>query len=286
MRFGPRERLGYPSRMNAPGQMRVFDRALMRAHRNRAAAEFARHSALFEETAGQLIERIDGIRQSFRAALDLGAHAGILSRRLNERGIRFVVAADVSEEMLKHAPAPRVAADEEFLPFAPGSFDLIVSNLSLQWVNDLPGALMQIKNTLRPGGLFLAALIGGVSLHELRACLLEAELKIMGGASPRFSPSVDLPVASALLQRAGFDLPVVDKETVTLEYADAFALMHDLRGMGASNTHLERLRQPPHRRIFTEAGRLYQARFGVKGRIPATFEILFMHGVKAANPAG
>ncbi|MGE3622296.1 MAG: methyltransferase domain-containing protein [Bdellovibrionales bacterium] len=258
---------------------RVFDRSLLRTRRHRAADGFSAHSALFDEIAEQIVERLGDIKQTFHTALDLGAHRGALAAKLSERGIPFVVAADISEKMLRRKPA--VAADEEILPFAPASFDLVVSNLSLHWTNDLPGALLQIRNVLRPGGLFLAALIGGNSLYELRTSLMEAELSITGGVSPRLSPTIDLPAGSALLQRAGFAMPVTDEEAVTLTYPDIFALMRDLRGMGETNTHAQRLRRPPPRRLFAEAGRLYRARFaGSDGRIPATFEIVFLHGTQ------
>lgn len=263
--------------------MAIFDRALVRRRRDRAARGFAAHGALFEETAALLMERFGDIKQEFHAALDLGAHGGHLARRLIENGVPLVVAADMSAKMLRDNPCPCIAADEELLPFAVGSFDAIVSNLSLHWVNDLPGALAQIKKTLRPGGLFLAALIGGNSLHELRACLLDAELAVTGGASPRLSPTIPLAAASALLQRAGFALPVADAETITLTYGDMFALMRDLRGMGETNAHLHRRRTPARRRIFTEAAQLYRERFaGADRRIPATFEIVFMHGSRMA----
>ncbi len=174
-----------------------------------------------------------------------------------------------------------VAADEEYLPFKPNSFDLITSNLSLHWVNDLPGALAQIKTALKPGGLFLAALLGGESLHELRVCLMEAELAMTNGASMRVSPRIDLPTASALMQRAGFGLPVTDSELITLTYPDAFALMHDLRGMGEANACVQRLKHPTRKAVMFETARLYKERFaGADGRIPASFEVLFLHGWK------
>ena len=267
--------------------MTVFDRVLVRKRRDRAAAGFGAHAALFEETSGRLIERLGDIKQDFRVALDLGAHNGYLARRFSERGIPFVVTADISEKMVRPAAGHRVAADEEFLPFTPGSFDLIASNLSLHWVNDLPGTLLQIKNALRPEGLFLAALVGGESLCELRTCLMEAELAVSGGAGPRLSPTISPPTASALLQRAGFALPVTDEEKVTLTYKDVFALMRDLRGMGETSAHLHRPRNPARRRIFTETGRLYRERFGdAEGRIPATFDIVFMHGIKSVETGG
>jgi SAM-dependent methyltransferase len=169
--------------------------------------------------------------------------------------------------------------DEEFLPFAPESFDLIVSNLGLHWVNDVPGALTQIRAALKPGGMFIASLVGEQSLHELRGCLVDAELAVMGGISPRLSPTIDLHGASALMQRAGFALPVADKESITLRYMNMFALMRDLRGMGQTNTHAGRVRQATRRGIFFEAARLYQDRFGdMQGHIPATFDIIYLHG--------
>jgi SAM-dependent methyltransferase len=263
------------------GQMKIFDRVLVRRHRNRVGADFALHNVLFEEVAAQLIERLSGIKQEFHSVLDLGAHDGLLARHFAENGASFAIAADISETMLKQKDSSfsRIVADEEMLPFAPGSFDLVVSNLSLHWVNDVPDVLMQIKKALRPGGLFLASLIGGGSLIELRTCLMEAELATTGGASPRLSPSIDMPTASALLQRAGFNLPVTDQENITLEYADAFALMRDLRGMGETNALIDRLRRPTRRRVFTEMARLYRERFGAAGgKIAASFEIVFLHG--------
>jgi SAM-dependent methyltransferase len=272
--------------MSDSSQITVFDRALVRRRRDRAALRFAAHVALFEETAAQIIERLDGIKQDFRAALDLGAHDGRLAARLVARGIPFVAAADFSPAMIRQASGIRLAADEEFLPFAAASFDLIVSNLSLHWVNDLPGALAQIKRALRPGGLFLAALIGGDSLHELRSSLMEAELTLRGGTGPRLSPMIAPPTASALLQRAGFSLPVTDGETLTLAYPDMMALLRDLRGMGETATHRHRPRGVFARRIFAEAERLYRARFTTdEGGLPASFEIVFLHGVAGA-PAG
>jgi SAM-dependent methyltransferase len=267
--------------MDEPSQIQVFDRALVRRHRQRAAAGFMAHKALFDEVAAQLIERLDDIKQPFRTVLDLGAHDGALARHLAERGIPFVVTTDLSEKMLQTANKAAVVCDEEFLPFSPNSFDLIVSNLSLHWVNDLPGALVQIRNALKPNGLFIASLIGGGSLYELRTCLMDAELKIAGGASPRLSPMIEMQTASALMQRAGFSLPVTDMENVTLTYPDLFALMRDLRSMGESNANEQRLRHSSRREVFDEAGQLYRDRFALDdGRLPASFEILFLHGCR------
>ena len=170
-------------------------------------------------------------------------------------------------------------ADEEAFPFAPESFDLIVSNMRLHWVNDLPRVLAHLREALRPEGLFLAALLGGATLQELRTCLMDAELAVTGGVSPRVSPTLDLGTASALLQQAGFQLPVADQETITLVYPDMFALMRDVRSMGEANAHTQRLKHFTRRAVFTEAARLYQDRFPAEGGgIRARFDLVFLHG--------
>ncbi len=241
----------------------LFDRSLVRHHAKRAAARFAEHRALFDDTAAQLEERRRDVLRSLPHALDLSPFP-FLARREDDDLI-------VSNRAL--------ALDEETLPFAPHSFDLIVSNMGLHWVNDVPGALAQIRASLRPEGLFLAALIGENSLYELRACLLEAEIAVTGGASPRLSPMIELQSASALMRRAGFALPVADIETVTLLYPTMFALMRDLRGMGQTNAQTNRLRWPTRRAVFFQAAKLYQERFGTaEGLIPATFDIIYLHG--------
>jgi len=281
MEFGGSEGLGHSRPMKPANQILVFDRALVRQHRDRMAPGFAAHSVVFDEAAGHLMERLKDVKRDFTSILDLGAHHGALVHQVMQDKKTFVVAADLSEKMLQPVSCSSVVADEEYLPFATDSFDLILSNLSLHWVNDLPGALIQIKNALRPDGLFLGTVLGGQTLYELRTCLLEAELSITGGISPRLSPTIELQAASGLLQRAGFVLPVTDQETITLTYTDVFALMHDLRGMGEANAHRERLRRSTRRAVFMEAARLYQARYATAdGRIPATFEVLFLHGWK------
>ena len=187
------------------------------------------------------------------------------------------MAADLSPALASRAGAPAIAADEELLPFAPASLDLVVSNLSLHWVNDLPGALLQIRKALKPDGFFCAAMLGGETLVELRHCLIEAEQSVSGGMSPRVSPFADVRDAGALLQRAGFALPVVDSDVITVTYTDAFALMRDLRGMGETNAVLARRRVPASRALLFEAARLYAERFTEPdGRIPATFQVLHL----------
>ena len=172
-----------------------------------------------------------------------------------------------------------LVADEELLPFKEHSFDAILSNLSLHWVNDLPGALAQIRSCLKPDGLFLASLFGTGTLQELRTALMEAELAETGGASPRVSPFADLRDAAGLLQRAGFALPVADADAVTVTYGDFFALLRDLRGMGETNILIDRLKRPTRRTVFARAAAIYQERFAdAQGRLPATFQVLFLTG--------
>lgn len=267
------------STLPSSNAIQVFDRALLRRRRQRAVANWTAHDFLKREMAAALRERLDDIRHAFPRLLDLGSHGGELIEALRGRaGGELAVSTDLSRHFLSARAGLRVVADEEFLPFAPASFDLIASALALHWVNDLPGTLLQIRDTLRPDGLFLAAMLGGSSLTELRQCLLQAESEIEGGASPRVSPFVDLRDAAGLLQRAGFALPVADIDRISVTYSDAFALMRELRGMGESNVVLERRRTPLRRQTLLRAAALYADRFGrPDGRIVATFEIVYLH---------
>jgi SAM-dependent methyltransferase len=173
----------------------------------------------------------------------------------------------------------RVVADPDLIPFRDRSFDLAVSALALHWVGDLPGALVQIRRVLRPGGLVLAAMLGGSTLVELRTALIEAELMEEGGGSPRVSPAAELGDVAGLLLRTGFVMPIADAEKITVTYRDVLALMRDLRGMGETNALTARRRTPLRRATLACAALLYTERFGQSdGRIPATFEILFLTG--------
>ena len=257
----------------------LFDRRARRQHRDRATrrgcVEF-----LHGEVADRLIERLDDVKRQFRLALDLGAHHGALSRALGcRRWIEQTIAADPSFGFLAQLSGRRVAADPDLIPFHDGSFDLVTSMLELHWAGDLPGALVQIRRILKPGGLFLAAMLGGSTLVELRTALIEAELIEEGGASPRVSPAAELGDVAGLLLRTGFAMPVADAEKITVTYPDALALMRDLRGMGETNALTARRRTPLRRATLARAALLYAERFGQRdGRIPATFEILFLTG--------
>ena len=174
---------------------------------------------------------------------------------------------------------PRVVADEEALPFADGSLDLIVSALALQFVNDLPGTLIQVRRALKPDGLLLAALLGGDTLTELREAFAAAESEVEGGLSPRVAPFADVRELGGLLQRAGFALPVVDSDRLTVRYDSVVALMHDLRRMGATNVLSERRRTPLRRATLRRLAEIYAERFAdADGRLRATFEIVWLSG--------
>ena len=254
----------------------LFDRGAVRRQRERAAASLPAHDFLFREAASRLAERLDEVRRTFPLALDLGGHGGVMAEALQGRGrIETLVESDLSFAMARRGRGLRVVADEEFLPFRPASVDLALSCLSLHWVNDLPGTLLQLRHVLKPDGLLLVSLLGGDTLHELRRALLEAEAEAAGGASPRVSPFTDVREAGALLQRSGFALPVIDSDTITVSYPDALALMRDLRGMGEANALSERRRGLTPRAVLLRAAERYQALFAdAAGRIPATFRIV------------
>lgn len=262
--------------MTEAGPIRIFDLSAVRQHRARAATSRRRADFLFLEAAERLADRLEDLRRRFPCALDLGSRDGTLSRVLHGRGgIEWLVAADAALAFAKAAPPPRLVAEAEALPFAPAAFDLVLSNLTLHWTNDLPGALLQLRRMLKPDGLLLASLFGGDTLDELRRVLMEAEIAEEGGVSPRISPFADLRDLGALLQRAGFALPVIDSDTIEVTYADALALMRDLRWMGESNAVALRRRNFTRRATLLRAAELY--REGVvraDGRIPARFQII------------
>lgn len=258
----------------------IFDRRLLIRRRDRVAAAVGQHEFLLARVADDLIERLAATQRVFPAALNLGAYHGLLGRRMRQMpGTETVIDAEPSWRLLQQCGHPRVQADAEALPFADASLDLVVSGLALQLANDLPGALVQVRRALKPDGLLLAALLGGNTLTELRQALLAAEEEITGGAAPRVAPFADVQDLGALLQRAGFALPVVDSDTVVVTYADALALMHEVRAMGGANALRARDRRPLRRAVLQRALGVYQERFGLpNGRVPATFEIITLTG--------
>jgi SAM-dependent methyltransferase len=253
----------------------IFDRALLRARRARAAA-LGPATFLLERAADDLAERLSVVLRTFDLAIDLGTPGDAVRRRLAAR-VGTMIAVNETRE-IKDTPLA-VAADEEALPFRDGSLDLVVSALALQFVNDLPGTLIQIRRTLKPDGLFLAATIGGESLSELRQAFAQAEAEVEGGASPRVAPFADLRDLGALLQRTGFALPVTDIDRVLVRYPSPLALMHDLRRMGATSALIERRRAPLRRATLQRMFEIYANQFAdADGRVRATFEIVSLSG--------
>lgn len=259
-----------------------FDRAALRRQRDRAAPRLSAHDFLFREVGERLLDRLEEIRRAFPVALDLGGRDGLLGRLLDGRGgVETVLTVEASPAMARRAAAPAIVAEEEALPIAASSVDLVLSNLALHWVNDLPGALIQARQALRPDGLFLAAIAGGDTLHELRVSLMEAEIEVAGGVSPRLSPLTDVRDAGGLMQRAGFALPMVDSDMLTVSFDSPFRLMADLRGMGETNALRERPRGLTRRAVLSRAAKIYAERFAdpdEPGRVLATFQILFLTG--------
>jgi SAM-dependent methyltransferase len=252
----------------------VFDRLLQRRRRQRAAA-LSPENFLLEHVAGELADRLSVVLRRFEIGIDLGTPGDAVRASLRRLGsVATIVGADVIVR-----PKPFVIADEEALPFGDAAVDLVVSGLGLQFVNDLPGALTQIRRALKPDGLFLAALLGGETLTELRQAFAAAESEIEGGVSPRVAPFADLRQLGALLQRAGFALPVTDVERVTVRYDSAFDLMRDLRRMGATNPLVARRRAPLRRQTLLQMADIYARRFADgDGRIRATFDIVWLAG--------
>ena len=256
---------------------RVFDRALLDLRLARALrAGFA--DFLLARAAEDLADRLSVVTRRFDAMLDLATPTPLVARMLAAaKPARLIRATTIPEAA--DGDWETIPLADERLPFAPESLDLIVSALALQFVNDLPGALAQIRRALKPDGLFLACLIGGRSLHELRAAITEAELEIRGGASPRVAPFADVRDMGGLLQRAGFALPVADVDTLTLRYDHFFALARDLRAMGAGNALVARDPRPLTRAIAVRAAEIYAARFAdPDGRVRATIEIIWLSG--------
>jgi SAM-dependent methyltransferase len=261
------------------GPPRIFDRVLQRRRRLRALrgepVDF-----LLEHVARELVERLLVVKRSFHLAADIGTPGNTLRTIMRSQGIApDVIAVDPLALHTRGQERLSVAADEEALPFADGSLDLVVSALALQSVNDLPGVLAQIRRALKPDGLLLAALLGGETLTELRQSFAAAESEIDGGVSPRVAPFADVRDLGALLQRAGFALPVVDTDRLTVRYATAFDLMRDLRGMGATNALVERRRVPLKRGTLLRMAGVYADRFSDSdGRLRASFDIVWLSG--------
>ncbi|HMA57008.1 MAG TPA: methyltransferase domain-containing protein [Pseudolabrys sp.] len=251
----------------------IFDQSLLRVRQRRARLQKPA-TFLLDRVATDLGERLSAVLRRFDVAVDLGTPTDAVRRVLATSGN---VGTTITAGLRDDESITRVAADEEALPFADGSLDLVVSALTLQFVNDLPGVLIQIRRALKPDGLFLAALAGGDSLTELRSAFAAAESEVEGGGSPRVAPFADVRELGGLLQRAGFALPVVDSERLVVRYDSALALMRDLRRMGATNILHERRRKPLRRGTLERVTEIYADRFSdPDGRVRATFEIIWL----------
>jgi SAM-dependent methyltransferase len=259
----------------------IFDRALIRRRRRRAG-DLGAATFLLDRAAADFADRLAAVLRRFDVAVDLGTPGTALREVLARLGsVGTIVSVRTADALPEQASANEkvVVADEEALPFRDGALDLVVSALALQFVNDLPGTLIQIRRALKPDGLFLAALVGGETLTELRQAFAAAESEIEGGASPRVAPFADVRELGALLQRAGFALPVTDVDRVCVRYDSVFDLMHDLRRMAATNALTERRRAPLRRATLIRMAEIYNQRFAdPDGRLRATFEIVWLSG--------
>ena len=266
--------------MSHPAPPQVFDRSRIRRLHERSVVYYPKYSFLKTRVADELVERLADTPRTFDVALDLGSHTGIAASALLQSGkTACVFAADISEAMARACAVSAFVADEERLPVAEQSLDLVTSLLSLHAVNDLPGALVQIRRALKPDGLFVGCLFGAGTLKELRTCLMQAEIEFTGGAAQRIAPLPGLQDMAGLLQRAGFALPVADVDRVTVRYDTPFDLMADIKGMGESAAFADASRPPLSRRILSRMAELYTEQFAdPDGRLRASFEIIWLSG--------
>jgi SAM-dependent methyltransferase len=251
-------------------QLGPFEPRLVRQRKRRARATFRDAAFLHERVVADLADRLEAIPRPFPRVLALGG-GGLFSEEVRARPELSARIGSILETDLDFV-------DPEHLPFGPGSFELIVSPLALHWINDLPGALIQLRLALKPDGLLLASLFGGETLHELRLSLIEAESELTGGAGPRVSPFADLQDIAGLLQRAGFALPAADRDVVTVRYGEPMRLLADLRAMGETSALRERNPRALSRRILARAFEIYRERYSENERVRATFEILTATG--------
>ncbi len=267
---------------------RIFDRPLLRARQERGL-HLGPETFLLDRVADEFAHRLRLVLRRFDLAVDLGTPtAAVRTALVSDGAIGTTIAVDPLMGAARRrsgydadaaTPFLCIAADEEALPFGDSTIDLVVSGLALQVVNDLPGVLVQVRRALKPDGLFLAALLGGDTLTELRQSFAAAESELDGGVSPRVAPFADVREIGALLQRAGFALPVTDVDRITVRYATPFGLLRDLRRMGAANPLVERRRVPLRRATLMRAMEVYAERFAdPDGKVRATFDIVWLSG--------
>jgi NADH dehydrogenase [ubiquinone] 1 alpha subcomplex assembly factor 5 len=259
---------------------KIFDRALLQKRRTRASKNWGNYNFLKQEAAERLAECLDDTTRSFSLGLELGCHQGELAKVIGNR-VKTLIQCDLSEQMIKKTSGLRSVCDEEFLPFTENMFDIVVSALSLHHVNDLPGTLIQAKNCLKPDGLFLAIIPGANTFRELRASIIGASTQHGFDLFPRLSPLIEVRDGGALLQRAGFALPVVDSDSLCIEYENPFKLLQDLRGMGESNILLQQSKGLSSGKHWGSIMEYYQSHFPHPGGgVAVTVEFVTLSGWK------
>lgn len=254
----------------------LFNRSLIRSRRERIAASFSDYDFLNREISERLIDNLHDIKMSFET---------ILSMNLCDDTIRsyfkdvFLINQNMAHKMLAGKYGKKVQADEDLFPYKNQCLELIISCLTLHWINDIPGSLIQIRRSLKPNGLFMGAVFGGETLFELRASMLKAGIDIRGGATPHVSPFIDIRDAGTLMQRAGFSLPVISTERITVNYTDAFSLMKELKNMGENNALIKRFKGLTSKKFMFAVAEKYQQDYGNEdGKVSATFDVIYMKG--------
>ncbi len=260
--------------------MELFDRKILNLHQARADKTFSDHNHLTTHSAHNLLDRVSVIKRCFKNVLVMGRSPKVLIEELKRStSPPQQIYTLNNQENSPQDNAPSVIAEEEALPFKWPSFDLILANLNLHWINDLPGFLWQVRQSLQPDGVFIGSLFGDDTLKELRQSLSQAEIETTSGASPRVSPFVELASAASLLTRAQFTLPVADRDRVNVTYSDAYALMKDQRGMGETNILKDRVKTFAPRALFQRMSEIYQQNYTNKeDRITSTFDIIYLTG--------
>ena len=266
--------------------IKIFSKKKNQISRNRASTKYKKYDYLFNEVNKRLFDRLKFIKRKFINTLEVGSKTGNTIDLFNKKkDIKKIFISDISKEMLLIAKKQKInkqkfflSIDEENLPFKNNQFNLVFSNLYLHWSNDLFKVLNEIYRTLKPDGLFLCSIFGSETLNELKYSLCSAEDKISKNISPRVSPFIRLQDAGTLLQKAGFQLPVIDRDSIKIFYHDIFSLMKDLKGMGESNSLINRKKIFTTKKLFDVANKIYKKKFSENKKIYATFEILYFIG--------
>mgnify|MGYP001351737467 FL=1 len=266
--------------------IKIFSKKKNQISRNRASTKYKKYDYLFNEVNKRLFDRLKFIKRKFVNTLEVGSKTGNTIGLFNKKkDIKKIFISDISKEMLLIAKKQKInkqkfflSIDEENLPFKNNQFNLVFSNLYLHWSNDLFKVLNEIYRTLKPDGLFLCSIFGSETLNELKYSLCSAEDKISKNISPRVSPFIRLQDAGTLLQKAGFQLPVIDRDSIKIFYHDIFSLMKDLKGMGESNSLINRKKIFTTKKLFDVANKIYKKKFSENKKIYATFEILYFIG--------